>query len=126
MRSHKDLEAWKKSIELVTSIYEVTKSFPKEEIYGLTSQIRRCAVSVPSNIAEGAARHSIKEYLQFLYISLGSISELETQLIISQNLGFINNCSEIVEKALKAKQVLYGLIKYVRKTVSSEQFTVHC
>ena len=62
MRSHKDLEAWKKSIELVTNIYEITKVFPKEEIYGLTSQIRRCAVSVPSNIAEGAARHSSKEY----------------------------------------------------------------
>ena len=119
MRSHKDLEAWKKSIELVTNIYEITKVFPKEEIYGLTSQIRRCAVSVPSNIAEGAARHSSKEYLQFLYISLGSISELETQLIISQNLGFINNSSEIIEKSLKVKQVLYGLIKYVRKTVSS-------
>ncbi len=120
MRSHKDLEVWKRSIELVTSIYEVTKNFPKEEIYGLTSQIRRCAVSVPSNIAEGAARHSSKEYLQFLYISLGSISELETQLIISQNLEFIKNSTEIIDKVLKVKQVLYGLIKYVRKAVNSK------
>ena len=81
--THKDLDVWKLGIELVQEVYEVTKVFPKEEMYGLTSQIRRAAVSIPSNIAEGYARESIKELIRFLYISLGSLSELETQLIIS-------------------------------------------
>src|SRR5690606_35660521 len=90
MKTHKDLEVWKKSIELVTEIYQVTKNFPKEEIYGLTSQIRRSAVSVPSNIAEGAARQFNKEYIQFLYIALGSLMELDTQLIIAKNNDFID------------------------------------
>lgn len=80
MKTHRDLDVWKKSVSLVTSIYEITKSFPKEEIYGLTNQIRRAAVSVPSNIAEGSARQGNKEFIQFLYIALGSLTELETQL----------------------------------------------
>jgi four helix bundle protein len=86
---HKDLEVWKLSINFVTSIYKKTNSFPKEEIYGLTSQIRRAAVSIPSNIAEGAARRNKTEFRQFLYIALGSAAELETQLIISGNLNFL-------------------------------------
>ena len=86
MKTHRDLDVWKKSVSLVTSIYEITKSFPKEEIYGLTNQIRRAAVSVPSNIAEGSARQGNKEFIQFLYIALGSLTELETQLIIARNL----------------------------------------
>jgi len=91
MKTHKDLEVWKKSIEMVSMIYLVTKSFPKEELYGITNQIRRAAVSVPSNIAEGSGRNSPKEFVQFLYISTGSLSELETQIIISRNLGYIND-----------------------------------
>jgi len=71
IRNHKDLNVWKKSIDLVDIIYKMTKSFPKEELYCLTSQIRRSAISVPSNIAEGAARSSKKEFIQFLYIALG-------------------------------------------------------
>ena len=90
MKTHKDLDAWKNSIILVTDIYKITQKFPKDEIYGITSQIRRSAVSIPSNIAEGAGRNHDKEFIQFLYISLGSLSELETQLIISCNLKFIN------------------------------------
>ena len=89
MKTHKDLEVWKKGIELVTVVYQVTKSFPKEEIYGLTNQIRRAAVSVPSNIAEGSARASQKELIQFLHIALGSLAELETQFIIARNLEYI-------------------------------------
>ena len=72
MKTHKDLDVWKLSIDFVTDIYKVTSSFPKEDQFGLTNQIRRAAVSVPSNIAEGAARNSDKEFLRFLYISLGS------------------------------------------------------
>jgi len=90
MKTHKDLLVWQRSIELVTGIYKVTKGFPKEEIYGITSQIRRSAVSVPSNIAEGAGRKSPKEFKQFLSIALGSLSELETQVIIAKNLNYID------------------------------------
>ncbi len=90
MKKHKDLDVWKKSILLVTLIYDVTKGFPNEEMYGLTNQIRRSAVSVPSNIAEGSARQGDKEFAHFLYISLGSLSELETQLIIANNLNYLS------------------------------------
>ena len=87
LKTHKDLDVYQTSMELVTDIYHLTKSFPWEEQYGLTSQIRRSAVSVPSNISEGAARKNKPEFIQFLYIALGSLSELETQLIISKNLN---------------------------------------
>jgi four helix bundle protein len=90
IRSHKDLEVWKRSIELVTKIYSVTNNFPNQELYGITSQIRRAAISIPSNISEGAGRHHRKELIQFLYVSFGSLSELETQLIISKNLKYLN------------------------------------
>lgn len=83
MKTHKDLEVWKKSVEFVTDLYKVTQDFPKEEFYGLTSQMRRAAVSIPSNIAEGSARQGNKELVQFLYIALGSAVELDTQLIIA-------------------------------------------
>lgn len=90
MKTHKDLDIWKMSIDLVTLVYQVTKNFPKDEVYGLTNQIRRAAVSIPSNIAEGSARASQKELIQFLYIALGSLAELETQFIIANNLGYIS------------------------------------
>ncbi|MHC4744871.1 MAG: four helix bundle protein [Planctomycetota bacterium] len=89
VKTHKDLEIWQRGIALVEEIYRVTKSFPKEEVYCLTSQLRRSAVSYPSNIAEGAARSSRKEYVQFLYFSLGSLSEVETQLMIAGRLGYL-------------------------------------
>lgn len=87
VKSYKDLIAYQRSYELVKLVYLITKGFPKEEIYGMTSQMRRSAVSVPSNIAEGYMRGS-KEYIQFLKIALGSCAELETQLSLSQDLGF--------------------------------------
>lgn len=91
MKTHKDLDVWKLSIDFVTDIYKITSSFPKEEQFGLTNQIRRAAVSVPSNIAEGAGRNSDKEFLRFLYISMGSIQEIYTQLLIALNLDFISS-----------------------------------
>lgn len=75
---------------MVTLVYEISISFPKEETFGITSQMRRAAISIPSNIAEGASRQSNKEYIQFLYIALGSVMELETQLVITYNLGYLN------------------------------------
>lgn len=110
IKTHKDLEIWQLGIEFVTHIYKITTNFPKEELYGLTSQMRISAISIPSNIAEGAARNSNKEFLQFLYISLGSLSELETQLIISKNLKFQDNPNlEIIEKL---RRKLLNFIKY--------------
>ena len=90
MKSYTDLEVWKYSRELVKLVYLLTKHFPKEEIYGLTNQIRRCSVSVPSNIAEGIGRQSNKETIHFLYIAKGSLQEVETQLYLSFDLGYIS------------------------------------
>jgi len=111
LSSHKDLEVWKRAIQLVKKIYQETSNFPKEEIYGLTSQIRRSAISIPSNIAEGAARQSSKEFIQFLYISLGSAVELETQLIIGGELNLLNNTA-IFNELDEIRKMLLGLIKH--------------
>lgn len=83
MKSHKDLDVWRLSVDLATDVYAVTKSFPKEEQYGMVTQMRRSAISIASNIAEGAARRSNKEFTQFIHIALGSTSELDTQLEIA-------------------------------------------
>ena len=118
IRTHRDLEVWKKSINLITDIYELTKNYPKDELFSLTSQIRRAAISIPSNIAEGSARNHDKEFIQFLYISLGSCSELETQLIISFNLKYIDKSQmELFDnKIFEIRRMLLGLIRGVRKS----------
>lgn len=112
MKTHKDLDVWNKSIDLVEDIYKLTKEFPKEELYGLTNQLRRASVSISSNIAEGAARNSNKEFIQFLYVALGSLSEVETQLIIAVRLKFISGYNE--EQITNLKRMLLGLIRYVK------------
>ncbi len=115
MRTNKDLDVWKNSIELVILVYKITNEIPKSEIYSLTIQIRSCAVSIPSNIAEGAGRSHNKEFIQFLYISLASLSELETQIIISNNIEYLseNNFQVLNEKIISIKAQLTGLIKYL-------------
>ena len=115
--THKDLEVWKKAIELVTRIYHITSSFPKSEIYGLTSQIRRSAVSIPSNIAEGSGRFHKGEFKQFLYIALGSLAELETQFIISENLGFMTSkdLKVVMDCLIPIRIMLSGLIKALNR-----------
>ena len=112
VKTHKDLDVWKQSIQLVKQIYKMTQIFPKHEIYGLTNQIRRAAVSVPSNIAEGAGRNSDKEFIQFLHISLGSLAEVETQLIIAAEIGYtknidilMNEISDIQKNAKRSDQI---------------------
>ena len=90
MSSYKELIVWQKSIQLVIDIYKLTKIFPKEETYGLSSQMQRAVVSIPSNIAEGNDRNSSKEFSQFLRIARGSLAELETQIIISEKIGYTN------------------------------------
>jgi len=109
MRSHKDLDVWKKGIALVDSIYKVTKSFPNDELYSLTNQMRRAAVSIPSNIAEGAARGSKNEFIQFLYIALGSLSELETQVIIADRLGYLTGPDKLSENIEVIRKLINGL-----------------
>jgi four helix bundle protein len=94
IRTFRDLRVWQQGIELVKAIYGTTKGFPKEEQYGLISQLRRASISVPSNIAEGFRRRYAKEHKQFLSVSLGSCAELETQIIISKELGYINEKDE--------------------------------
>ncbi len=115
MNTHKDLKVWKNSIKFVKNIYEVTKLFPKEEIYGLTNQIRRAAVSVPSNLAEGAARKGKAEFKQFLYIALGSLAEIETQLIISFEIKYIKKeqFDRLDAELTSIRKMLLGLIKSI-------------
>lgn len=116
MKTHKDLHVWQKAMDLVVDVYEITNRLPQSELYGLTSQIRRSAVSIPSNIAEGAGRNYDKEFIQFLYIALGSIAELETQLLLVQRLKFVETIQ--FEKLYDVKKMLLGLIKSL-KTVRS-------
>lgn len=114
MKSYRELEAWIKARALVKEVYLLTGHFPKEEQYGLNSQMRRCAVSVPSNIAEGMGRQFKKETLQFLHISRGSLYELETQLFIANDLNFLT--SDKLEAVLfqldECRRLLSGLINY--------------
>ena len=110
--NHEDLNVWKESMELAKNIYLVTKNFPRDEIYGITSQMRRADVSIPSNIAEGSARQSDKELIQFLYIALGSLAELQTQLILSKDIGYLDNDFKVNIESIRKK--LLGLIKYLK------------
>lgn len=112
MKTHKDLFVWQQSMDMVETVYGLTKGVPQSELYGLTNQIRRCAVSISSNIAEGAARNSNMEFVQFLYIALGSLAELETQLLLAERLHFVDAipCDKLVE----IKKMLLGLVKNVK------------
>ncbi|WP_412850350.1 four helix bundle protein [Chryseobacterium sp. PMSZPI] len=112
MGNYKELIVWQKSVDLVTEIYNVTTAFPKEELYGLTSQIRRSSISIPSNIAEGHSRRSTSDYLQFLKISRGSCAELETQLIISRNLNYLDleKFQILFEKTSEISKMLNAVI----------------
>ena|SRR5690554_3356314 len=111
MHQYKELNIWKKSMELAVEIYAQTKNFPSEEKFGIVSQIRRCAVSVPSNIAEGAGRKSDKEFGQFLSISYGSLCELDTQLIICTHLGYIEDSmsTTIFNRITELQKMIYTL-----------------
>ena len=107
--THKDLEVYKYSLDFVVKIYEITKQLPADEKYGLVSQLRRAAVSIPSNIAEGAARSSTKEFLRFLDIANGSLSEVETQLIIIEKLEYLKTNKIIDSDVTSIRKMLYRL-----------------
>jgi four helix bundle protein len=112
---HKDLDVWKKSMDLVETIYKLTQTFPDTEKFGLTSQMRRCAVSIPSNIAEGSARKGDKELIHFLHIALGSLSELETQYLIAVRLAFIEKKEDMEKQMIDVKKLLLGFRNYLNK-----------
>lgn len=117
MKSHKDLNVWKGSIDFVAEIYRITERFPRAEQFGLQAQMRRAAISIPSNISEGASRATNKEFIQFLHIALGSASELETQLIIAQKIGLLSAIDTLLLKNGEIKRMLLGLIAYLKQEI---------
>jgi four helix bundle protein len=123
IKNYRDLETWQKAIDLVEEVYEETKDFPKEEIYGLRNQIRRAAVSIPSNIAEGQGRESTKDFLRHLSIAYGSLCETETQLVIACRLGYINaNASEkLMKRAGEVGRLINGLMRSLSIMVTNTQ-----
>lgn len=116
MKDFKSLKIWHKGINLVVDIYKTSKEFPQEELYGLTSQMRRSAISIPSNIAEGSGRNSDKEFNRFLDISLGSSFELETQIIIAHELEFLSNEDflKLIDKVQEEQKMITGLQKSIK------------
>jgi four helix bundle protein len=118
VRSYKDLVAWQKSMDLVTAVYRASQGFPKEEIFGLVSQIRRAAVSVPSNIAEGHARTSKKEFQYFLSNARGSLAELETQLTIAHQLAYIDETgiNQLLDRLGEVGRILNGLLAALKRS----------
>lgn len=115
MRPHERLDVWRKAIDLVVSVYEITDSFPDREKFGLTSQIRRATVSIPANIAEGAARTSPKEFLYFLSNAQGSASEVSTELLIAKRIGILDSgiFSELDSRVSEISRMISGLRKHV-------------
>jgi len=121
MKSHKDLDVWKKSIKLAKDVYKLIEILPKEERYGLSEQIKRAVISIPSNIAEGAARESEKEFVRFLYIALGSANELDTQIEICKELNFksvdLNQLNQIQTEISTISKMIYGLILNLKRRI---------
>ena len=118
IKTFRDLFVWQKAMKLVTDVYEFTKKFPQEELYGLTSQIRRSAVSIPSNIAEGHGRKSTKDYVRFLHIAIGSLFELQTQLEIGCNLKYVtrDEFGLAYESSREIERMLSSLIRKLHIT----------
>ena|SRR5271157_287073 len=114
MSKYKDLELWKRSIELAKFVYELTAGFPASELYGLTSQMRRSSVSIASNVAEGAAMGTDKEFIHFLYIAMGSVAELDTQYILSKELQFVGGSAEFEESMTDIRKMMSGLIRHLK------------
>ena len=111
INSYRDLEVWKKSRALVKQVYQLTQGFPKEEIYGLTSQLRRAVVSVPSNIAEGHSRSGTRDFIQFISLAIGSLAEVETQLLLAQDLDYLKEIEikNTIENIHELQRMLHGL-----------------
>ncbi len=119
IKSFIDLDAWWESHKLVLQIYELAKRFPRDELFGLVSQLRRCAVSITSNIAEGFSRESWKEKLQFYAMALGSVTELQNQLLIARDVGYLTRSQfdTVAGQSVKAHKILAGLIKKTKTKI---------
>ena len=122
IRNFNDLIVWQKARGMVKAIYQGTRDFPPEELYGLTAQLRRAAVSVPSNIAEGYGRGGRKEYVRFLRTARGSLYEVQTQLLLAQDLGFLSptKAEELMQSAARCCQLLNGLLRSLAKRGASK------
>lgn len=114
-RNHRNLQAWQQAMNLVTAIYQSTSRFPKDEQYGMSSQLRRAAVSVPANIAEGFARNGSKELLHFLGIAAGSLSELDTLVELAARLGYLTETEELSGKVDEVSGLVMGLAASIRR-----------
>lgn len=121
--SYRDLEVWQRARTMVKRIYDVTHTFPQDQRFGLTQQMQRAAVSIPSNIAEGQVRHATKDYIRFLNIALGSTAELETQLLLASDLGYISteNCENLLEEYAIIGRMLNKLIQSLAAKLSSPE-----
>jgi len=111
IRSYRDLEVWTKARQLVKQIYQLSKKFPREELYALTAQLHRAAVSVPSNIAEGHSRLSTKDYINFISMAIGSLAEVDTQVLLAQDLEYVTekDCTDVNESIQRLQQMLHKL-----------------
>lgn len=120
-QSHKDLTVWQKAMDLVEDIYRITRDFPDEERFGLVQQMRRCAVSIPSNIAEGAGRSSSREFLRFLSIAIGSLAELETQVEIAKRIGYLSEVDSFEDRIRFIRSKSGSLFRSIKKRISDEK-----
>ena len=120
-QSYRDPIVWQKAVDLVESVYRATHEWPKDELYGLTNQVRRAVVSIPSNIAEGQGRHNNKEFLRFMSIANGSLHEVETQLVISQRLSYSDEttCNALFSQTTEVGRLLHGLMRRLQSPTPS-------
>ncbi|MFN0279254.1 MAG: four helix bundle protein [Pyrinomonadaceae bacterium] len=125
VRSYRDLIAWQKAMELVRMVYDLTKKFPKEELFGLTLQIRKAVVSVPSNVSEGQGRRSTKEFRRHLSIAYGSLMETETQIMVAEMQSYITSSesNEVLEKAAEVGRLINGLDASLEQKLDKEKLT---
>jgi len=123
IENFKDLDAWKEGHKLVLMIYNITKNFPKEETFGLTSQMRRCAVSIISNVAEGFGRQSYKEKVQFYSMAEGSVTELQNQLVIARDIDYLSETDfeRVNEQTIKVHKIINGLIKGAKSFIRNHE-----
>ena len=121
-KSYKDLEVWQRAMDLVVECYRVTQNFPKSEVYGLTNQLQRAAVSIPANIAEGQGRQYDSEFIQFLYVASGSLTELETHIQIALRLNYLasDEANHLLDKAGEVGRLLNGLIRFLRSKTQNK------
>jgi len=121
MRDHRDLDVWNRAMDLVVEVYKITNDFPRSETFGLSAQMRRAAISVASNIAEGAARRTTKDFVHFVHVARGSLVELQTQITIATRLGMQVESADVVTMATQVGQQLNGLLRALRRKLSDNK-----